>query len=308
MSLELSSVNGAPFTSQIYAHHAPSKTVNYLQDGLMGVDRLRYRGTKAFKTAIDKQISGFQLNGAAQYVVFCPVSPKGFENISNFRDAHYRGLRFMYIGGERTLIIKFGVSLAHELAHRIFVRCFEEKLREMGLSRELERIGAAGLSGPRSEKEADSAYKPRSRRFEDDWPTLVIECGVSESLARLQVDAQWWLENSAGDVKTAIVIAVSKAERRVHLEKWELADEPDPSDPSIFPPTMTAAADIIGEEVRISAKGVTKTSFVIDFTKTMLCKPPVGRPGGDNFTFSKEELVELADRVWDASQTRPASD
>ncbi|PUU80433.1 hypothetical protein B9Z19DRAFT_975013 [Tuber borchii] len=274
----------------------------------MGVDRLQYGGSHWFKAAINKQISGFLFNGAAQYVVFSPVTQKDLEEINNIRDAHYRGLRFMYIGSERTLIIKFGESLVHQLAYRIFVRCFDEKLSEMGLSRELECIGAAGFSGLGSEKEADSAFKPRSRPFEDDWPTLVFECGFSEFLARLQVDAQWWLENSAGDVKTFIVVSVSKPERSVHLEKWELANEPDPSNPPLFPPTITQEVDIIGEEVRISSKGVTNTSFVIDFTKTMLCEPPACPRGGGNFTFSKEDLVDYAGRIWDASQTSPASD
>ena len=88
----------------------------------------------------------------------------------------------------------------------------------------------------------------------------MVECGTLDSLARLRVYAQWWLENSAGDVNTVIVISVSELERNFHLEKWELADAPDPSDPSIFPPTITEEADIIGEKVHITAKGVTKTS------------------------------------------------
>ncbi|PUU81608.1 hypothetical protein B9Z19DRAFT_1190926 [Tuber borchii] len=307
MPLEQSIVNVAPFTSQIFAHGAPPKTINYLRDGLVGVDRLQYHGPHSFETAIGKHINGFLSNRATQYVVFSPITQQEFEDIKNIRNAHHKELRLMHIGNQKTLIIKCGASVVHQLANRVFARCFEEKLFEMGLNSELEPMGTAMFSGPGSEKQADSAFKPSSRPFVDDWPTLVFECGVSESLGRLQVDAQWWLENSAGDVKTVIVISYSLPERSIHLEKWELADTPHPSDPSIFPPTITEEADIIGEKVLISAKGVPKISFVIDFTKIMLFKPLVRR-GQDNFTFSKKDLVDFAGRIWRNSQTRPASD
>jgi len=290
----------------MFAQRAPSKMVDYLRDGLVGVDRLQYHGSGSFKTAINKRINKIHLKGAAQYVVFSPVTQREFEDINKIRDAHYKGLRFMYISGEGVLIIKLGATRVHELAHRVFVRCFEQKLFQMGLDSELEPIGATGFSGPGSEKEPDSALIPTSRPFETDWPTLVVECGTSDSLARLRVDAQWWLENSAGDVKTAIVISVSKPERSFHLEKWELADAPDPSDPSIFPPTITEEADIIGEKVHITAKGVTKTSFVIDFTKIML-RRPLARHGEGNFTFSKEDLAGIAGRVWRNSIRRASN-
>jgi len=294
------SVDVAPPTFQTLAQSAPSKTVNYLRDGLTGVDHLPYRGPRSFTRVMAKRIDGFEFNGAAQYVVFSPVTPQAFEEINDIRNTHFKGLRFMYIGGARILIIKFRVSIVHELAHRVFVRSFEQKLFEMGLDRELVPMGGTGFWGPGSAKEADSAFKPSSRRT-NNWPTLVVECGVAESLSRLQVDAQWWLETSAGDVKTVIVISVSVPERNFHFEKWELSDVADPSDSSIFPPTITEEAEIIGEKVRISSKGVTRRSFAIDFTKTMLFKPQV-RCGEGNFTFSKEDLLSFADRVRSNSQ------
>jgi len=170
----------------------------------------------------------------------------------------------------------------------------------MGLDSELEPVGAAGFSGLGSEKEPDSALKPSPRPFETDCPTLVVEWGTSESLAHLQVDAQWRLESLAGDVKTAIVITVLESEGSFHLEKWELADSDAHhlSDPSIFPPTITQEAGVNGEKVHIIVKGVTKTSFVIDFARIMLHRP-LSRCGEGHFTFSKEDFVgSIAGRVW----------
>lgn len=295
-----SSADVTPSTFQILAQRAPPKTVNYPRDGLIGVDRLPYRGSRSFQRVIGKRIEGFKFNGAAQYIVFTDVTRPSFEEISAIRDTEFKGLRCMYIASERILIIKFMVSIVHELAHRVFVRCFEQKLFEMGLDRELVPMGRIGFSGAGSKKEPDSSFKPSSRRFANNWPTLVIECGVAESLARLQVEAQWWLQTSAGDVKTVIVISVSVPERNFHLETWELEDMADPSNPSVFSPTITQAADIVGEKVRISSKRGTRRSFVLDFAQIMLFRPRV--PCEGNFTFTKEDLLSFADRVRSNSQ------
>ena len=59
--------------------------------------------------------------------------------------------------------------------------------------------GAGRFEGRKSSKEGDKAYKPLpARRRDEDWPTIVFESGLSESLRRLRVDARWWLEKSGG--------------------------------------------------------------------------------------------------------------
>jgi len=283
------------------AQQDPPKTVNYSGDGLVGIDRLPYSGSREFKATIIQRLNTYQLKGAAPYLVVTHVSQHEFKDINNIRDKQFKGLRFMYVHSENILIIRLGLSAVHELTHRGFVLCLEVKFFAMDLHEELVPMGATGFSGPGSEKEPDSAFKPSSRRFVDDWPTLVIECGVSQFLPRLQADAHWWLENSVGDVKTVVLVSYSLPEKKFHLETWELSDTPDPSNCSIFPPTITQEAEIIGDQVSISAKGVTQTSFVIDFTKVML-RQPIIRHGEHNFIFTKEDLVNFAGRVRSSSQ------
>lgn len=283
------------------AQHGPPKTVNYSGDGLVGVDRLAYSGSRSFKAEIIQRLKEYHLKGAAPYVVFSHVTQHEFEDINDIRGKFFKGLRFMYIHSESILVIRLGLSAVHELTHRGFVLCFEVKFFEMDLDTELVPMGATGYSGPGSQKEPDSAFKPTSRRFANDWPTLVIECGDTQFLARLQADANWWLENSVGNVKTVIVISYSLPEKNFHLETWELSDTPDPSNRSIFPPTITQEADIVGDQAHTPAKGVTQTTFTIDFTKVMLRKPLVRR-GEHNFIFTKEDLVNFASRVRSSSQ------
>ena len=42
-----------------------------------------------------------------------------------------------------------------------------------------------------------------------EWPFLVIEAGLSDSMPRLQADAAWWLANSGGQVKLVLLIQYS---------------------------------------------------------------------------------------------------
>ena len=65
------------------------------------------------------------------------------------------------------------------------------------------------------------AYKPRSRNRAVDWPSLVIEVGVSESIAQLQVDATFWIIKSGGQIHVVIVMAFDVIARNILIQQWE---------------------------------------------------------------------------------------
>jgi len=81
----------------------------------------------------------------------------------------------------------------------------------MGVIRELIDIGGGLFEGRMRKKMADTGFKPfPARRYIDDWPTVLFECGVSQSLEDLHKDARWWLTNSEQeDVKTVILVKAS---------------------------------------------------------------------------------------------------
>jgi hypothetical protein len=95
------------------------------------------------------------------------------------------------------------------------------KVRAMGVPRnELCPVGAGRFEGRNSSKEADSAYKPLPiRSGESDWPTIVFGSGLSESLGRLRTDAAWWLVESGGRVKIALLISIKPALSALRVEK-----------------------------------------------------------------------------------------
>ena len=100
----------------------------------------------------------------------------------------------------------------------------------MGLQGQFIYLGATKFQVRRASKEEDTAYKPLSMQpREADWPTIVIEAGWSESLRKLRPNAGFWLEDSGGNVKIALLISIGRRRgaRTMIIEKWENRLVPD---------------------------------------------------------------------------------
>jgi hypothetical protein len=122
------------------------------------------------------------------------------------------------------LIIKLMPLVAHERAHLDLAGEFLFKVARMGIQkREIICTGAGRKEGTSSSKEGDSTFKPSAFREKDtDWPAIVFEAGLSESLGRLRTDAAWWLMNSNGDVNIVLVISLQRAQSRIQIERGSL--------------------------------------------------------------------------------------
>jgi len=258
----------------------------YLTEGLEGVKAQHYRGTQSFMTAIDLQADQLRSGNAGQYAVFSPVTQDQLANIDLFRDTHYKSLRFLYYENEETLIVKIMPSIAPELACTQFELKLVLKLAEMGLQDELLNIRSTTIQGIQCRKEADSAFQPwSSRPYKTDWPTLVIECGVSESINRLRGDSNWWFTNSAAQVKTVLLFSVSEKKRKIHIEQWEMRKEAK----------CIWTIDIVGAD----AAGA---SLQLSFEHLFLRKP--GKDEMD-LIFTTQDLERFAANVWRFSASRP---
>jgi hypothetical protein len=185
-------------------------------------------------------------------------------------------------------------TIKNESAHSNFGVAFVFKLARMGMSYMMIRgCGATTYHGSTSSKEGDSAYRPPSRKG-TDWPTFVIESDCSETLQHLRSCASWWLGNSQGEVKFAIIISVQQVQKILHIEKWELAlpsqERPATRALSLIPTKV--------QEITILSDNTISGSLplVLRFQDIFL-RPPV-LPEGD-ITFTVEDLSELADTVWD---------
>ncbi|RPA96288.1 hypothetical protein L873DRAFT_1744025 [Choiromyces venosus 120613-1] len=276
----------------------------YLTEGLEGVEHQEYRDMRSFTRAIDSQAAESGAGNADEYpcpyMVFSPVTRDQLANIERVRDTRYKRLRFMYLNDPKALIIKIMPSVPHELVTGTFVSAFLEMVAAMGLRRALASVGHATYQGLASRKEADGSFKPRlARPLATDWPTVVLECGVSESARRLKVDARWWLDNSLGEVKIVLVFYVLRPARTIRIEHWEMDTMPNPQVTRAHPhPVVTRP--IIRDTIHIDGNAVTGGPLRLNFQKIFL-RAPVAAQGEGHFTFTAQDLRDYYHDVWTAA-------
>ena len=138
------------------------------------------------------------MEGETQYVGFTSVSMSDIDGIDDVRSELPR-MRIFYDMNQEILIVKFMVGTAHEICTNLLGMDFDRLVHlRTGLRRSILCVGSARFKGVRRMKESDICFKPTSREFEDEWPTVVFEVGVSETLCQLHNDARFWLESSMG--------------------------------------------------------------------------------------------------------------
>ena len=264
---------------------APPGANYYLNEWLEGVEAQHYRGIQSFMTAIKSQADQLSSGNGGQYAVFYQVTQPQFADLEQFRDTHCKSLRFLYYEKEETLIVKIIAGPAHEVTCAEFQMMMAFKLEEMGLRKELCDMRTTKYQGKGSGKQPDCAFRPLSfRPYKTDWPTLVVECGVSQSLPDLKRDSNWWFTNSEAQVKNVLLFSLSEMKRKIHIEQWEMREEP----------RCIQAIDIIEAD----AGG----SFQLSFEHLFLRKP---RKGETDIIFSTQDLEEFAAYVWRSTASRP---
>ena len=131
-----------------------------------------------------------------------------------------------------------------------------------------------------------------------------FEAGLSETLAKLRTDADWWLTNSKGDVKIAIVISIKPAQKSLWIEKWCLQRR-IPAAPvtraNALVPTKIQELTIIQNPPiptppgNIATYAVTGAPLILEFEKLLLQAPVL--PDGD-VIFTTADLQAWADEFW----------
>ncbi|CAL5867684.1 uncharacterized protein PFLUO_LOCUS1903 [Penicillium psychrofluorescens] len=142
-------------------------------------------------------------------------------------------------------------------------------------------------------KEPDHQLIPTSRlppgqyRIATVAPTLVIETGVSQSLAKLRWDAGWWLTNTNGGVNVVLVVSINRGQRRMQLEKWEMVGQTTRTRQSMAPQAV--------QTIYVTQNIANGAPLVLEFADLM-SRPPTAQerdvviPAGD--------LIRCFDTVW----------
>jgi hypothetical protein len=239
-----------------------------------------------------------------QHLIFRGVTKDHLAQIDYQRASIGKGTRMTHYADIDLLIVKVP-SAKHEGAHLTLSDEVNEKLRGMGLpKRSLWPCGGTKYDGFSSSKEGDSTYRPKCRPGEREWPTLVIEAGLSEPLAKLRTDAEWWLTNSKGDVKITIIISINPAQKSLWIEKWYL-QPPRPAAPvtraNAPVPTKIQELTIIQNPPiptppgNITTYTVTGAPLILEFEKLLL-RVPV--PPEGHVIFTAADLQAWADEFW----------
>ena len=154
--------------------------------------------------------------------------------------------------------------------------------------------GAATFQGLGSKNKAAATFIPiLSENPSRRWPTVVFGGGISESLERMRVDSRWWLENSLGGVKIVILISISKSERKIHIEQWEMLAALNQRITQAHPHPIREVTKI--HELDIIGGVATGAPLTLDFEK--IYRRPPG-PGEGNIVYTAQDLEERADIIW----------
>jgi len=203
---------------------------------LRGLERLpiyRYVGLKDLRERVESLSIELENGGSNQYLVFEQVTKAKLTSIDENRRS-IGNIRLSFEFDTGLLVVKIMPGVKHQVLHLSLGAKITKALDCMGFTEEdWVPVGTATYRGRTVSKEGDSCYCPLGTRPNaDDWPTLVIEAGVSESLTKLRADAKWWLTNSTGDVKIVIIVSVvardtrAKQIRTLKIEKWRLVTAP----------------------------------------------------------------------------------
>ncbi|KAK3363899.1 hypothetical protein B0T25DRAFT_576363 [Lasiosphaeria hispida] len=151
---------------------------------------------------------------------------------STNRDRNYPG-RITFFGDEAGLVFFKLVQAVHECAHLCLSLNIHDILVMMGLRNKYVPVGSSTYKGIGTrQKEGDSGLRPDPPRSAgNQFPTLIIEAGNSESLSQLHKNKDWWFDNSPpnqpqGDVRIVLLIMVYRPTKRIVVEQWHRSSSP----------------------------------------------------------------------------------
>ena len=291
-----------------------------LKEGLKDVPIHQYIGIPNLRRCVRAQSTELQAGRSnQQYLVFQGVTEYHLDKIDHERASIGKHTRMSHDTDDDLLVIKLMPAAEHENAHITLGMDLVLALIGMGLPRRcIYALGGTTFRGRNSSKEADSAFKPISRTQKTDWPTIVFESGLSKSLPRLRLDAQWWLTNSRGDVNIIVIISITPAVKRLRFEKWCLRPAPgnipatraNPNPNPLVPTRVqeitviqnpAAQPSTIAQPSATIQPGpappytVTGAPLTLEF-QDILLRAPV--PPEGNVTFTIADLSQFAEDFW----------
>ncbi|CAK7204179.1 hypothetical protein SEUCBS139899_006933 [Sporothrix eucalyptigena] len=148
------------------------------------------------------------------------VSADDFQALKDERDERGRKFRFFFLREANIVIVTIPTG-AHEQMHVTLSYDLDRAMTRMGVENEWEWTAAeAYTTSNGSEVEGDATGGPTSPGGLNEWPTLVIESGYSQSIQSLRNKAMWWFHQSGHRMKVVLLIKMNIRNSSIHIEKW----------------------------------------------------------------------------------------
>jgi hypothetical protein len=212
-------------------------------------------------------------------------------------------------------VIRIMPSGAYERVTRSFSNKLVAKLLEMAINPDDYTMNTATrYRGKSCDKEADESLTPSRDTFtHKEWPSLVIETGLSESEAQLRADAYWWFSNSDYKVNMVILFHIQRSpKRRVSIRLYSLR----PTTPRITRglqaeaqrtllsnPTLTQTDSLMVlrhsavHKIVITSRDVQNAPLELDF-KSVMRRQPAPNTREKNITFTAKDLAACCNHVF----------
>ena len=270
-------------------------------DGLEESRVIHYSTLQAFTAAV-RQLKNNLYHGRTrnQYLIVRDVDEDIMKHID---DREYKGVRCEWHGDLELLIVK-AVTKVHETAAVAFGEVITSAAKyTMGLPLiERHPLGAGKNTAPGGSpsKEPDwSMVNANIRPNPDDFPSIVIEVGFSESLQKLRSDARLWFSMSSNDVQIVILIAVRAANNEIIIEKWTTGPPPAGRRSSRHTPPQVPQ---IEQEITITRTppntfAITSGTapLILEFSRLFL-RPAVGAE--HDIMYTQADLVDIAAAIF----------
>lgn len=249
-----------------------------------------YQSLEQFASVISAEAERLQQDRErSQFLVFTNFPNDIFERDDKDQEIDIPSYTLdTYTAHDGLLIIKM-TSAPHEAAHEAIRNILTEKLSLMShAERDLRERGRKTIKGNQRAKEADLSYIPLRRPpgRSNEWPTLALESGYTDSQERLTANAEWWLNASNGDTNIAMTVDIDKTSRRITIRKYQYSDTPDLYEESVTvqkPDNYNSNTQVIG------------APFKIPFNKLFLRGPVANEK---DIVLEAEDLTYIAEAAW----------
>jgi hypothetical protein len=270
---------------------------------------------KQLKQAARSVLETLQANDCDgnQWIGVLGLTKEAIDRLDNDKEC-LGGVNFRFEWEGATGLIKVIPSATHESLVNDFALKVGSDLQNMGVHWTDRRwIGTTTYKPANKGKQGDQGFTPPTRQVVQGetrgWPTLVLEVGVSASMAKLRSCAKFWLNNSNGQTRFVILATASTA--RVTFEKWMLmpSNAPNPAPPAYVaalrsrpvhtPPLINQPAAnqqlYSAQEVVVTPTGMTGSPMILPF-QALYDRPP--GPNESDITITAQDFRAFVQSIF----------